>query len=391
MDEENLYFIEEMERQIRPIQVPDCCSFWMIRTKSGAYYNEYIRNGYIAIGWNAILRNNIEQDGEEKMRQAVELHYADKRPGAAINKCYSFVTTMRIGDIVMILGDKRVAFGIVGEYFEKQDIQEGIKKELEADSQIAEGLHKQVEIKCPYIKRRQIQMIKEVEEGRLTPLLVRAMLNHQSLSEISMYAVPVLNTCFDLYVYKEETHVVFRVNTRNRIKGRDFSTFSYYITEIFATINDDNDVSITMNLNSPGDYVVAFQKTMEFIQQNWFAFLFVYLILFGGSYEKDGVKTDIPSVRGLIKWSIQHKHEAESKSLETEKLKGEIDGIKLDNEMKKIQIQKAKKEALLDAMPENRELEKMQKASQALDLQKPDPKIIIFPSANQEDHKDGSS
>lgn len=27
MDEENLYFIEEMERQIRPIQVPDCCSF----------------------------------------------------------------------------------------------------------------------------------------------------------------------------------------------------------------------------------------------------------------------------------------------------------------------------------------------------------------------------
>lgn len=103
-------------------------------------------------------------------------------------------------------------------------------------------------------------MIKEVEEGRLTPLLVRAMLNHQSLSEISMYAVPVLNTCFDLYVYKEETHVVFRVNTRNRIKGRDFSTFSYYITEMFATINDDNDVSITMNLNSPGDYVVAFQK-----------------------------------------------------------------------------------------------------------------------------------
>ena len=160
----------------------------------------------------------------------------------------------------------RVAFGIVGEYFEKQDIQEGIKKELEADSQIAEGLHKQVEIKCPYIKRRKIQMIKEVEEGRLTPLLVRAMLNHQSLSEISIYAVPVLNTCFDLYVYKEETHVVFRVNTRNRIKGRDFSTFSYYITEMFATINDDNDVSITMNLNSPGDYVVAFQKTMEFIQ-----------------------------------------------------------------------------------------------------------------------------
>ena len=125
---------------------------------------------------------------------------------------------MQAGDLVMILGDKRVAFGIIGEYFEKQDIQDPIKKELEADAQIAAGFHKQNRIECPYVKRRKVQIIKEVEELRLTPMLARAMLNHHSLSTISDYAIPVLNTCFDLYVYNGETHAVFRVNNRRPLR-----------------------------------------------------------------------------------------------------------------------------------------------------------------------------
>ena len=117
MEEYNFQLVEKINQQVHVVQVPDTCSFWMIRTKSGAYYSEYIHNGYIAIGWNAVLQSNITQDTEEKLRQAVELNYADKRPGAAINKCYSFASEMQAGDLVMILGDKRVAFGIIGEYF----------------------------------------------------------------------------------------------------------------------------------------------------------------------------------------------------------------------------------------------------------------------------------
>lgn len=86
MEEYNFQLVEKINQQVHVVQVPDTCSFWMIRTKSGAYYSEYIHNGYIAIGWNAVLQSNITQDTEEKLRQAVELNYADKRPGAAINK-----------------------------------------------------------------------------------------------------------------------------------------------------------------------------------------------------------------------------------------------------------------------------------------------------------------
>ena len=49
-------------------------------------------------------------------------------------------------------------------------------------------------------------------------------------------------------------------------------------------------------------------------------------------------------------------------------------------------------ELAIQKMPSDADLQKLQKASQALELQVPDPKIIAFPSSNaQEDHKDGSS
>lgn len=392
MDKVDLQIAIELEKCLQPVQIPNTCSFWMIRTKSGVYYNEFIRNKYIAIGWNAVLKSALLEATEDNLHRLIETYYTDKQPGAALNKCRRFLENMKPGDIVMILGEKRVSFGIVGEYFEKFDINECIQAELEADRQIAAGLHKDQDILCPYVKRRSIQLIKEVEERRLTPLLARAMLNHHSLSEIDEYAYPILNTCFDLYTYANEMHLVFRVTTLHKIKGRDFSAFSYFINEIFFVIDEDEDISITTNLNSPGDYVVAFQKGMEFIQSNWTAFLFAFLVLFGGKFKGSNVEFDIPSVRGLIKYFINRQYESDKKDLELAAKKEEIKGLELENELKRIQIEKERLELAIQKMPSDADLQKLQKASQALELQVPDPKIIAFPSSNaQEDHKDGSS
>lgn len=334
MDKVDLQIAIELEKCLQPVQIPNTCSFWMIRTKSGVYYNEFIRNKYIAIGWNAVLKSALLEATEDNLHRLIETYYTDKQPGAALNKCRRFLENMKPGDIVMILGEKR----------------------------------------------------------RLTPLLARAMLNHHSLSEIDEYAYPILNTCFDLYTYANEMHLVFRVTTLHKIKGRDFSAFSYFINEIFFVIDEDEDISITTNLNSPGDYVVAFQKGMEFIQSNWTAFLFAFLVLFGGKFKGSNVEFDIPSVRGLIKYFINRQYESDKKDLELAAKKEEIKGLELENELKRIQIEKERLELAIQKMPSDADLQKLQKASQALELQVPDPKIIAFPSSNaQEDHKDGSS
>ena len=62
----------------------------------------------------------------------------------------------------------------------------------------------------------------------------------------------------------------------------------------------------------------------------------------------------------------------------------------MDNELKRIQIARERENSDLQKMPTDPELKKLQKASLALELQEPDPKAIIFPLSNQEDHKGGS-
>ena len=37
------------------------CRFWMIRTKGGHFYDEFLKNGYIAIGLNFINKSNLNQ------------------------------------------------------------------------------------------------------------------------------------------------------------------------------------------------------------------------------------------------------------------------------------------------------------------------------------------
>lgn len=124
MDKVDLQIAIELEKCLQPVQIPNTCSFWMIRTKSGVYYNEFIRNKYIAIGWNAVLKSALLEATEDNLHRLIETYYTDKQPGAALNKCRRFLENMKPGDIVMILGEKRVSFGIVGEYFEKSDINE---------------------------------------------------------------------------------------------------------------------------------------------------------------------------------------------------------------------------------------------------------------------------
>lgn len=42
MDKVDLQIAIELEKCLQPVQIPNTCSFWMIRTKSGVYYNEFI-------------------------------------------------------------------------------------------------------------------------------------------------------------------------------------------------------------------------------------------------------------------------------------------------------------------------------------------------------------
>lgn len=59
--------MNELEEYIHIPKISKNINFWMLRTKRSAFYYEYITKGYIAIGWNIVLKNNINNE-EDRLK-----------------------------------------------------------------------------------------------------------------------------------------------------------------------------------------------------------------------------------------------------------------------------------------------------------------------------------
>lgn len=75
------------------LQVDENVRFWMIRTKKGYFYNEFINNNFIALAWNIIdSKTNFSQGSSETLKDNILLNYSEiKRPTTVINKCKTFI------------------------------------------------------------------------------------------------------------------------------------------------------------------------------------------------------------------------------------------------------------------------------------------------------------
>lgn len=53
--------------------IPNNTHYWLVRTMGGDYYEEYIKNGYIAIGYNDISLDEIKWAVAEKEKSIEKL------------------------------------------------------------------------------------------------------------------------------------------------------------------------------------------------------------------------------------------------------------------------------------------------------------------------------
>ena len=67
----------EMGEYLRNIKIPDVSdntNFWLIRTMKGYFYDEFINQNYVALGWNFVTQNtsfdkmNIEISDKREIR-----------------------------------------------------------------------------------------------------------------------------------------------------------------------------------------------------------------------------------------------------------------------------------------------------------------------------------
>ena len=227
--------------------INDDANFWMIRSKSGYFYQEYLKEGFIALGWNYIDESTvINSQTIEVLKDGIKDRYGDKRPMYAINKCKRFIEELKEGDYVIIpdMNSIKIAICKVGEYFEK-DID--YKKEISIIKKIENREFEINRTECPYKKRRKIEILLEVSTKKLGYNILKALTSYHGLNNMNDYANDILNCVYDCYSYKGDVVFALNIGKREPIRPRELAELMYGITGFFGAVVNEEILSTSLN------------------------------------------------------------------------------------------------------------------------------------------------
>jgi len=218
--------------------------YWLVRTESGKFYSDFIRDNYIAIGWNEFTDKSdfINKKMNEGMKEKILASYPENQPGRIYSQIRRFIYDIAIGDVVMIPNEnsKKISFGIVEGDLVNRNLGE------EEDG---------------FIKSRKIKWIKTVDRDNLDPYLFKMMQAQQAINKADEYAHFIDRTMYSFFKKGEESFLILPVKKEDDIPAYDLSNF---ITSLVDTINvinhlenegdkyDLRDLDIKLNIQSPG-------------------------------------------------------------------------------------------------------------------------------------------
>lgn len=334
----------EMGEYLNNVVIPDIpieTNFWLIRTKSGYFYDEFVNEKFVALGWNHITKStSFDKKNVEILKDQIKERYGDLRPGVAVNKCIRFIEEVKPGDYVLIpnVGGSKVTIGILGEYYE-EDLD--YIKELVAIKKIENGESEIGKVKCPYRKRRHMEIVMTVSSKRLGYKILKGMSSYHGISDMNDYAIDILNCVYDCYTYKDNMMCSLNIAKKNPIKARELSKLMYGVTELFCDLTDEDLVSVTVNLNSPGKITVVLENGYKYLKKGAIPLLAIYLFVFGGS----GFGFEFPGLAGGIINTIK---DYRTMDIEIQTEKAELKGKQLENYKTAIEVIKMSEDADVD-------------------------------------------
>lgn len=341
----NLQMVYDASLILDKIKIPkidEKTNFWMIRSKAGYFYKEYIEKKFIALGWNYIdASTSFETGNVVNLKDEIKERYGDQRPMTSINKCKKFIYEMKDGDYVIIPneGSTEIAVCTIGEYYEEPELD--YNKEVVAIKKIENGECEINSVPCPYKKRRAIIILLKISSQRIGYKLLRAISSYHGLSNMNEYAEDILNCVYNCYEYKHDLIYAINIAKNERIKARELSTLLYVTTELFSKIIDENLLSVTLNVNSPGKFVVRLEKCYQKIKKGAAPLIIIYLLIFGGS--AFGCEFS-----GIAESLIDTIKEIRMLDIEVETAREELESKKLENYSKAIELIEDAKEFKID-------------------------------------------
>lgn len=207
--------IVSLNEYVQTVEHTNC--YWMVRTMGGDYFDEFVQNGFIAIGYDEIPLREIRainlEDGvavSQLKRRVSELYDEAARPGHIVSQLLRFCKSIAIGDIVVLPGHASYSLAIcrvTGDPYEDVNA-------------IGE---------CRFTKRIPIEVLRKTTRLSLPPKAQFMFNSRHPISDITPYAQYIDNTMLDFYNKNNETHIVLRINTDDDVS---VSTF-YAIEQLF--------------------------------------------------------------------------------------------------------------------------------------------------------------
>lgn len=235
--------------------------YWFVRTNGGEYYDEYLRKGFIAVGFNWIIDASLIKQAEkdnaskralyEKIKaEAAEDDGKQIKPGLVVNQIKRFLLEMNPGDIVLIPSENSqyIAFG-----------------EITSDTYIINESELQ-ENCCPFIKRRRVKWGKKLSRDSLDPYLFKAIYSHHVITDVSDSSSFINRSLSGMYVSGDKAHITFRVSTQEAVRLSDIQPLLYGFEEVAIAahfpaniISEIEATELKINVQSPGpiEYIVT--------------------------------------------------------------------------------------------------------------------------------------
>lgn len=300
-------------------EVPETRNYWLVRTNSGIFFEDFYHNGYISIGWDEF--SDIEQlrkEKEEVLKEKISKTYSEeKRPGYILNQIRRFMFDLKKGDMVLIPSSNSsvVAFGIITKEFYTENV-----------PPIPFNPNNP---KCTYKKRIKIKWIKTLSKDDFDPYMRMLMFTHTTVSDINEYKDFINRILYPIYISGDKVHLTYNVQTTEDISFLNFSDFLNVISRALQLFDDTTNnnfrkdkLDIKTTLNSPGVIEIiglVFGGGLVLASINSF--------LFGGKFEVDilnagKLSIDNPGIVGSI---LKFKQESNKHSVEMTKLKNDYD------------------------------------------------------------------
>lgn len=199
-------------------------NYWFVRTDYGKYFNEFVENRYIAIGWDFLSLLDVKNKSAEVLKAKIikeekidaSTFGGKVKVSTIYNKIIAFISLKK--DDVVIIPSKNSDYLAFGRIVDEHAYEDGNAKEFR--------------------KRRKVEWFALKSMRDLNPIFFKVKSNQHTISNITDYAPHIDRVMGVLFKKNDKTHYVLNIESPDDIKYDDLEILMRNIKTLVRDIND---------------------------------------------------------------------------------------------------------------------------------------------------------